>query len=220
MAATSTGYCYVCGVELGKIAMKNHVQKIHGVDFSGQECRLLKIEGAYDKDYWLYIDIPMESALSDVDSFLRKIWLECCGHLSAFRSPGRSGHREIAMSCRASYFAEGEKVVHEYDFGSTTESLVTFMGSVFRKRQRGSVRLLARNAPSVYKCNICDSIAEYICQECIYTSDNPFYCERCSETHVHQEMLRAVTNSPRMGECGYEGELDTFTYVPKGKLKE
>ena len=83
MATISKGRCYLCGAELGKTAMKNHILKVHGAEEGGQECVLLKIEGA-DKNYWLYVDMPVTGSLTSLDSFLRKIWLECCGHLSEF----------------------------------------------------------------------------------------------------------------------------------------
>ncbi len=50
MAATK-GNCYLCGAELGKTAMKNHILKEHNGPEDSQECCLLKIEGADDKDY-------------------------------------------------------------------------------------------------------------------------------------------------------------------------
>ena len=58
MAATTSGNCYICGVELGKTAMKNHILKSHESDADGEDCCLLMIEGAYNKDYWLLIDVP------------------------------------------------------------------------------------------------------------------------------------------------------------------
>ena len=39
------GNCYLCGNELGKTAMKNHILKEHSAK-DGQECRLLNIGGA------------------------------------------------------------------------------------------------------------------------------------------------------------------------------
>ena len=48
--------------------MKNHILKAHGVEEGGQECRLLKIEGA-DKNYWLYVDMPVTGSLTSLDSF-------------------------------------------------------------------------------------------------------------------------------------------------------
>ena len=62
VASTAKGNCYLCGAELGKVAMKNHLMKTHS-EAAGQECCLLKIEGAYNKNYWLYVDIPISSTL-------------------------------------------------------------------------------------------------------------------------------------------------------------
>lgn len=56
MATVSKGNCYLCGAELGKTAIKNHLLKKHGE--GEQECVLLKIEGTYEKNYWLYVDMP------------------------------------------------------------------------------------------------------------------------------------------------------------------
>ena len=53
MAEKSNGDCYLCGTNLSKIAMKNHLFKFHDAGDEGQKCCLLKIEGAYNKNYWL-----------------------------------------------------------------------------------------------------------------------------------------------------------------------
>lgn len=41
----SKGNCYICGTELGKTAMKNHIFKVHVGENGGQECITLKIGG-------------------------------------------------------------------------------------------------------------------------------------------------------------------------------
>ena len=158
--------------------------------------------------------------LSTVDDFLRKIWLECCGHLSAFRSPKRSAYGEIAASKKLYNFIKGDKILHEYDFGTTTESLITIIGNTKRKPQKENVRLLARNVPLEIKCWTCAAPAQYICTECVYDYRNPFYCDKCIKKHEHDDMLLPVTNSPRMGQCGYEGELDAFTFKPGDEINE
>lgn len=210
MPSCLNGNCYLCGAELGKTAMKNHILKAHSSADGGQDCCLLKIEGAENKNYWLLIDIPAEKTLTAVDKFMRKIWLECCGHMSAFYA---AGYREIAKSRKVGSFPVGAKLLHEYDFGTTTECVITFMGYTRRPQQRELVRLLARNIPPQFRCDECGSPAEYICTQCIFDSDNPFYCAECGEKHEHEELLLPVTNSPRMGECGYCGELDTYAYI-------
>lgn len=223
MASTQKGNCYLCGEELGKTAMKNHLLKAHGEPAGEQECYLLRIEGAEYKDYWLYADVPAEKSLSAVDTFLRKIWLECCGHLSAFHGAGRS---EIAMSRKLSSFSVEDRILHEYDFGTTTETVVTVAGMMRRKSQRGIVRLLARNIPPEFECGECGAPATFICPECRYTETSSYFCDECAEMHESDEDHRMlpVTNSPRNGECGYEGELDIFNFNPdmmkgKGKLE-
>ncbi len=211
MAASAlVGNCYLCGATLGKTAMKNHLLKVHKDPGGEQECRLMKIEGLYDKNYWLYIDVPSDKPLSAVDGFLRKIWLECCGHLSGFI--GEYG--EIGKSRKAGAFPAGTKLVHEYDFGSTTATLITFSGTILRKNQKAPVRLLARNVAPQFRCGACGAPADYICPQCSCDSDQPFYCQACGDEHEHEEMLLPVVNSPRMGECGYCGELDVYGFHP------
>ena len=44
----------------------------------------LVAQGTYAPADWMHLEIPVEATLRDLDQFLRDIWLECCGHLSAF----------------------------------------------------------------------------------------------------------------------------------------
>ena len=92
--------------------------------------------------------------------------------------------------------------------------MITIIGETTRKRQKESVRLLARNIQPSFFCASCGKPAIMICSECVYDSDNPFFCEECYEEHEHEDMLLPVTNSPRIGECGYDGELDVFDFIP------
>ena len=46
----------------------------------------IKISGY--KIFWLHIEIKGTKKLSALDTFLRNIWLECCGHLSEFTIDG------------------------------------------------------------------------------------------------------------------------------------
>jgi hypothetical protein len=205
------GNCYVCGVKLGKTAMKNHILKMHTNVPEGEMCYLLKIEGAYDKNYWLFIDVAIDKSMSALDSFLRKIWLECCGHLSAFHI----GEMDLGKNRKIKCLSVGDKIIHEYDFGSTTETIITVMGETRRLKQREAARLLARNAPPEFTCVNCGKSATHICVECMQDTENPFYCEKCSDKHCKKHCaLLPVTNSPRMGECGYTGEEDTWSFNP------
>ena len=214
MAEKNKGICYLCGNELGKTAMKTHLLNFHA-EKSGQDCVLLKIEGAYDKGYWLYIDILKDKTLSALDAFLRKIWLECCGHLSEFYMPSpakRFGYSErfsVGKSVKLRTLTEGGKLFHDYDFGSTTETEITVIGSIKRKPQKNIVRLLSRNLAPQFKCRECGAAAEYVSAEYSDDSAELFLCEECAEKY-DEDYLLPVTNSPRMGQCGYTGEFDNF----------
>jgi len=209
MADISKGNCFICGVKLSKTAMKNHILKTHNNPTDNETCYLLKIEGAYDKNFWLFLDVALDKSLSSLDSFLRKIWLECCGHMSAFRS----NRGDVGKARKIASLSIGEKIMHEYDFGTTTETLITVMGETRRPKQREAARLLARNVPPAFICADCGEPADLICLECMYDDTNPFFCENCVEKHeeIHEMFLPAV-NSPRMGECGYDGEQDIWTF--------
>ena len=197
--------------------MKNHLIKEHDNPDGDQECYLMRIEGAYAKGYWLYVDMPISSTLASLDKFLRKIWLECCGHMSAFY--GASRRDELGGNRRLGFFSIGDKLNHDYDFGTTTSTLATIVGETTRKKQKESVRLLARNIPPAFICESCGEPASVICTECIYDTGNPFLCDDCAEEHEHEDMTLPVTNSPRMGDCGYEGESDIYAFIPKKRGK-
>ena len=161
------GNCYICGAELGKVAMKNHIFKLHSDPAGEQECRVLKVEGA-DKRYWLFLDAPLTASLQDLDDFLRRIWLECCGHMSAFMG---SVYAKFPMSRKLNRFPEGTQLLYEYDFGDTTQLLVSFLGKIRRKPEKNRVRLLARNRPIEWKCAECGQPAELVFMERLYEDD-------------------------------------------------
>ena len=73
-------------------------------------------------EYWLYISVSTKATLKDIDKFLRDIWLECCGHFSAFTIEGEhyaSDSKRMSTKVDRVLFEE-LSFIHEYDFGSTT----------------------------------------------------------------------------------------------------
>jgi hypothetical protein len=102
MANTSSkGVCNFCKGEFGKGAMTRHLancKQREAAPVAGngrqkvQPARLfhLLVEGRRLKEYWLHLELPATATLEDLDRFLRDIWLECCGHLSAFEIAGQS----------------------------------------------------------------------------------------------------------------------------------
>lgn len=93
----SRGKCVYCDRELSKSAMANHLksckQRMDSIEAESSASKKvhtttffhLVVEGAYRRMYWMHLEVPASVTLDDLDSFLRNIWLECCGHLSAFQ---------------------------------------------------------------------------------------------------------------------------------------
>jgi hypothetical protein len=215
------GNCYLCDINLEKKPMLDHLLKCHQADdmTETQECCLLKIEASYMKDYWLFIDLPMNKTLREVDTFLRKIWLECCGHLSSFHDPVDLIHTHIPKNSKLKSFDKGEVITHLYDYGTTSHTSVTFMGSISREKQRNTVRLLARNAPLVFNCEDCGKLADdtYFF---FYDGTSKLLCTSCgSEYESDTYSTLPIINSPRMGMCGYTGEFDIYGFNFDSKIK-
>lgn len=181
----------------------------------------LKITGG--KWYWLHIEIPGNATLSDLDEFLRGIWLECCGHLSAFTIRGvryekgpldgpsfwDSSNQSINKRLY-SILNLNDTFAHEYDFGSTTY----LDGQVLAVRDgflgKDKIRILARNNPYAFMCEDCGKLATGMCIEC-----ESFICDQCQDAHeCAEEMILDIVNSPRMGVCGYGGPDRVDKWAP------
>lgn len=162
----------------------------------------LRLDDRYDPRYWVYVEVRPDATLRHLDAFLRHLWLECCGHLSAFSVD----RRELAMGATAgiAFRSAGAKFHYEYDFGSTT----ALTGHVLKSRHgsigRVPVRLLARNDPLALSCAHCASPATLVCPYC---PEDGLFCNTHADVHEHaaEEVYLPVINSPRMGVCGYTG---------------
>ncbi len=209
------GNCYLCGKEFAKTSFKKHVLTAHmPADGEMQECALIRVDSCDPKGYWLYLDISLTSTLKTLDTFLRDIWLECCGHMSLFLQDGW----EEGKNRKIGNYPSGTVLYYEYDMGDTTTLKITLCGISKRPKQRKAVRLLARNTAPKLTCRECGKEADWVCIECMWEDyeSNPFYCEACGEEHAEEHDVRLpVVNSPRMGICGYAGEFDIYEFVPE-----
>ena len=169
----------------------------------------LVVEGKWAKDYWIHVAVPATAPLGALDDFLRHIWLECCGHLSAFEINGiryayspMEDEKEMRMPL-SRVLDVGTRFLHEYDYGSTTTLNIKVVGFWPRAASKNSVELLARNDPPQANCHQCGTqLATLICTGC----EGIWLCATCSEAHeCGEEYLLPVANSPRTGVCAYSG---------------
>lgn len=203
--------CSLCGSEFTRQGITRHIKacltKHLNRESKGkpQELLYLNIFDAYNPDYFLHLLLAEKTTLNHLDAFLRDIWLECCGHMSAF-SFQRYGD-EIDMRRKAKdIFTPGKKITYQYDFGSTTELMVQARGR-YHGAIKGKIQIIARNAQPIIPCDGCNAKpAVEICTECQW-NDAGWLCEDCAQTHgCDEEMFLPVVNSPRTGVCAYTGE--------------
>src|SRR6266436_4883790 len=128
----SFGVCQSCGDRKGKAAMFGHLQDCLSTRISasgGPEALLLvRAEARGLPTFWLDIAVKRDAKLKDLDRFLRRTWLECCGHMSEFST---GTHRKVSMNTKVSEaLGSVDRLDYLYDFGSSTELVVSLSGSV------------------------------------------------------------------------------------------
>lgn len=235
------GKCKYCGKEYTFSYMNKHLsvceerQKKWMEEIGSKKCGYfeLTIYPKYNRDYWLYVEMKETATLKDLDQFLRDIWVECCGHLSAFDINGVSydvapqddlfwGKKPKSMNCKLkSVLEKGMTFSYEYDFGSTTELMITVVNHRIGGDGKEKLIILSRNNPIEFLCNVCGKkSAAYICAECFYDGGG-WLCEDCARTHeCGEDMLLPICNSPRMGVCGYCGSnIYPDQFVPDTEKK-
>jgi hypothetical protein len=182
----------------------------------------LLVEGRDLPHYWLHLAVPGQAKLESLDAFLRHIWLECCGHMSAFTAPASGAEAgptradlltgedtwpgELSFATLVRQAAPiGVKFDYEYDFGSTTCLSLKIQGELELSGKSRRIEVLARNRPPPIVCEECGQPATQVCSVCLY-SDKAWYCDKCMGRHgCGEEGWLPVVNSPRVGVCAYCG---------------
>lgn len=216
------GACSYCGREITRGGMAVHLRacekRREAIAVADQQpggggpLVHLQIQDADSGQYWLHLEMDGSASLKRLDHYLRAIWLECCGHLSDFSTPGWHGRKVGMKRTAADVLEPGVELVHEYDFGTTS---VTLVRSV-EVRHGGStttkpIALMARNAEPIFPCQACGAPAAALCMECIYEHGKEgTLCERHAKAHRHRAYGEpiALVNSPRVGMCGYNGPAE------------
>jgi hypothetical protein len=169
----------------------------------------LLVQDAWGGNFWLHLEMEGSASLEQLDSYLRAIWLECCGHLSQFSVGGWRGD-EIAMSRKIAHlFSPGVELTHIYDFGTSSETLIKFVGvREGTPLTKHPIYLMARNNLPETSCEECGEPAGWLCMECLYEFNEwVTLCDKHAEEHSDDDYGGPIplANSPRMGMCGYTG---------------
>ncbi len=222
------GVCRFCMETFSGKAMSSHLIKCKAKKISDdkenakskKKRKIYQLKVFSYQPFWLHLELYSDITLEVLDDFLRDIWLECCSHLSKFTINKTDYLSYVDEENDMSFFGSGKpqsnmdvkiedvlkpkkKFEYEYDFGSTTP----LAGQVIGEREgfiKKDIKILARNNPMEFDCSECNKKAICFCIEC-----EKFFCQKCLKKHkCEDDMYWTVVNSPRMGECAYEGEQD------------
>lgn len=212
----TTGVCHFCNKPYSGRGitrhLSSHLKALEAERKSRSQALHIKVEAG---EMFLHLLLADTANLATIDSFLRAIWLECCGHMSSFNIVGMeygwdSDYGEPMSRKVGDIFRSKTKVDYTYDFGSSTDLRLKLVNSYSFKPKK-QLTLLSRNEPLPIRCDRCKTrIAEEICAVSGWKEET-FFCKTCAPEHAKvcpdfaDYASMPVVNSPRMGTCGYRG---------------
>ena len=229
--AAQPGICEYCGDTFTKRGMTRHLMSCparkKALDAAAHDKPIdwyvqMRVEAeGLEASYWMDLELRASGTMRSLDNYLRKHWLECCGHLSHFQY-GPIWHGEpIAKGRRVGPAIPFDlPFYHIYDYGET--SICTLRAiRVYRapRRTRNIVKLLAQNVPPVFPCMVCGEPATQFCTECRHEHHKSgMLCDRHAAEHSHRNYgpLRPIVNSPRLAMCGYVAPGLFLLWDPQG----
>ena len=206
------GVCILCGKEYTRSGMGKHLascltkQPAESIEDDQRFSLHLLVMTRYPSGYWLHLQVDERATFKMLDTFLRKLWLECCGHMSQFFV----GRQTIGMQGRlVSMLTPGVEFDYDYDMGDTTELRIKVLGAYEGlPTAKTPIAILARNHPPEIPCDACERHpAVTICPECNGEGEG-WLCQKCATKHScgDDAGYLPIPNSPRAGVCGYTGE--------------
>lgn len=206
--------CLICKKLFTTTNINNHVSTcVNSLAINKKNLSyLLKVSDEFNLGYFMYVLVPTNSKLLVLDDFLKKMWLECCGHLSKFTINGIE-YNDFDYGCvdedekcekkdtklsKIKDFNVGMIFTHEYDFGTTTTLQIKVLDKLNTKNL--GLKLLVRNSNPKYKCEGCKKYNST--KTCVMTGE--MFCEECvPEEETSEEPIFNIINSPRQVDCYY-----------------
>lgn len=168
------GKCYYCNKELTERTIKRHMKSCsmmknrieESIAKNGKLRKqfIIAIKPKYDKnEYCIYLSIDGTLGLVHIDQFIRDVWVECCGHLSAFVIK-KKFYQDNEMNIRLNeILSVGEKFQYEYDFGSTTYLELEVVDIINVSKDFTQIEIIARNNEIISEFNYCNSPRDGVC---------------------------------------------------------
>lgn len=211
MELESEGQCVFCNEYFSQNEIGRHLAthlKVKEKEDKGKQTNIFNHIVVEADVMFLHLLVKSSCEMVEIDSSLRDVWLECCGHESGFHIKGRD---EIEMDEIVGHvLMPKSKIYHDYDYGTTTRTFIKCI-KVYDLDFDDDLVLLSRNQPLKIICSSCNTkTATVLCSICIWNAES-FFCTTCAKKHAKtcedfdDYASMPVVNSPRMGECGYEG---------------
>jgi hypothetical protein len=210
------GKCLFCGKILAKSVVNRHLQthlKQKEAEGTKGKSFLVKVEedsrgGA--SPYFLSLWVDGEATMKNIDTLLRDIWLECCGHLSQFSMPQnrQKGNGFLGFLEAVDFLEKGKKKVYEklreeasgeipmgrkvklvlatdlkldYEYDfGSTTYLKLSVAAEYPVKADKKIVLLSRNEPLEWLCDLCGK--EPATQVCSAHED--LFCDKCAKKHA------------------------------------
>jgi hypothetical protein len=213
--AAAPGTCYICDEPITKRTAVTHLKKKHA-EQGDDERYAIMVDTPYSSPYWMVLLVKPGATLEDLDSSLRDIWVECCGHLSAFtidgteyQSSSESGMNDDFSDAKSMkvkierVLCPGMAFLYEYDFGTTTVLRLKVADTITWQTEKDKIVMAGKNNQPEIPCTKCGEPASYHYLE---NDDETVLCVDCSsDEDLDDCYLLSICNSPRTGQCGYEG---------------
>ena len=187
----SEGVCVFCENTYTKSGIHRHLKKHleeEQMNHQSGTSYLVKIEteSSWGKTpYFLSLWVDGNAHMKDLDDFLKKIWLECCGHMSSFTDPKKKIRRDFGFDffeaeelLQQGKITEYEALMEErngeipmrrkvkkafykglkltYDYDfGSTTSLEINIVEVYKMKAPSGIVLLSRNEALDLKCDCC-----------------------------------------------------------------
>jgi len=218
----SEGKCLFCGKTFAKAGVNRHLAihlKEKTEDGNNGTSFLVKVEP--DKSwgttfYFLSLWIDGGTAMDTFDSFLRAIWLECCGHMSAFRDPKRrrngggmwdmmdaydkldkgneDEYNRIMEDCTGQIPLSTEArdvfykgLVLDYEYDfGSSTNLTITVMEQYPMKADNDIVLLSRNEPLPMMCAGCGKVPATQICSVCACDGEAEFCDKCAKKHAKE----------------------------------
>ena len=199
--------CKFCNKKFGKKAFDTHLSECISNSQNNKSGYLIEFMSQSEitnKDYSIFAIFGTKCKFSHIDNFLKRIWCECCGHMSTLDvyesiNDDELIQKEIKFDILISKYELAYQFTYEYDMGTTTTIYFRIVKKLDGNDNNLNIDLVYQNEPFKLKC-------KFKCKkEALYTYEYDIICEECKNNVDEPECVLHIVNSPRVGMCGYEG---------------